>query len=163
MIIVLECENLNAHSLERVIELRRIIKAQFNMDKVYHTFMTRCTPKACASRHNAFCHADGKLLDKSHFCILTKQPCAGLPIPPKTDQIIHCLGYLIEEIDILSPRYLLLLGERVCDYVLKSYGIFAPFNPGQSFNVNHMQLLTAVDEQLFNSEDCDKLLSNLPA
>lgn len=163
IMIVFECENQYARDLERVIELRRLVKAQFKLERIYHTFMIRCTPKACSSRHSAFCYTDSKLLDRDHYCILTEQPCMGLPVPPDTNQIINCLSYLIEEIDILRPRYVLLLGERVCEYVLKCYGIFTSPSPGQSFSVNHMQLLTAVSEQLFSNEDCCKLLASLSA
>lgn len=163
IMIVFESDNQFVHDLERVLELRRLVKTQFKLDKIYHTFMIRCTPKACATRHSAFCHIHSKLLDKDYHCILTEQPCIGLPVSPDNTQILNCLAYLIEEIDILSPRYLLLLGERVSEFVLKCYGIFDSSGPGHSYKVNQMQLLTTVSEQSFSREDCRKLLASLSA
>lgn len=163
IMIVFESDNQFAYDLERVIELRKLVKSQFNMDKIYHTFMVRCTPKACAIRHSACCHTHCKLLDKDYRCILTEHPCVGLPVSPDTSQILNCLAYLIEEIDILSPRYILLLGERVSEFVLKCYGIFDSPSPGQSYSTNHMQLLTTVSEQSFSKEDCRKLIASLSA
>ncbi len=163
IMIVSESENQNARGVDRISEIHHLRRTEFELDRIYHTYMIRCVPKACADRHKAFGYLGSKLLTDDEYCILTKQPCMGLPLPPDSYQILHCLAYLIEEVDILSPRYLLLLGERVAAYVLKAYGFFDSPCPGRSFHLGDMQILTAVNEELLSPEECFRLSAHLSA
>ncbi len=163
IMIVFETENQYTADLERVIELRRLIKSCFGADRIYHTYMMRCTPKVCSTRHSVCCYTDSKLLDKDYHCILTEEPCTGVHVKPDTAQIINCLAYLIEEIEILSPRYVLLMGERVGEFVLKCYGIFDCLSPGQFFYSNQRSFIVAHNEKLFTSDECRQLASSCSA
>jgi len=158
VLIVFEGENQRTSDYNWIIELRKLLKNCLGVEKIYHTYMIRCTPKACSARHSAFCYTPGKLLDKEHNCILTENPCNGVPIKPDTVQILNCLAYLIEEIDILNPHFVLLMGERVSEFVLRSYGFFDSPKPGQTYVSNHRHLITAVNEQAFDETECHKLI-----
>lgn len=163
IMIVFEGENQYTSDLEQIIELRRLLKNCLGVEKIYHTFMTRCTPKACSTRHSVCCYTPSKLLDKDYNCILTKQPCNGVPVKPDATQILHCLAYLIEEIDILNPHFVLLMGERVSEFVLKSYGIFDLPEPGRSYLSNQRYFITAVNEQYFGEGECQQLAAAFSA
>lgn len=161
IMVVFEGENQYTTDLERVIELRVLLKTCFSVERIYHTYMTRCAPKACSSRHSACCYTQSKLLDKDYHCILNQQSCTGLPIKADTAQIINCLAYLVEEIEILSPRCVLLMGERVSDFVLRCFGIFDSITPGQFFYANQHSFMVAHDEHTFNHTECLQLAACL--
>jgi len=143
--------------MENIIELHNLIKKEFEVDKVYHSYMVRCQPKACAVRNIAKGYTDNNLLDKKNRCILTGKTCDGIPVRPTYEAIISCLPFLLEEIDILNPRYVILFGERTSEFVLKSYGIFADVAQGCCFKHNDMNLLTTVYEKDFETKECRKL------
>lgn len=159
IMVVFESETQYTIDLEKVIELRTLLKSSFGVERIYHTYMMRCAPKACSTRHSVCCYTQSKLLDKDYHCILTEQPCNGLAVKPDTSQIINCLAYLVEEIDILAPRYVFLMGERVSEFVLKCYGIFDSFSPGQFFFSNQHHFIVAPNELSFNQEDLRTMAS----
>ena len=157
VLIVFEGENQYTGDFNWIIEMRNLLKHYLGVEKIYHTFMIRCTPKTCSARHSAFCYTTSKLLDRDHNCILTKKPCNGVPIKSDTVQILNCLAYLIEEIDILNPHFVLLMGERVSEFVLRSYGFYDSPKPGQIYVYNQRHLISAVNEQAFDENECQKL------
>lgn len=159
VMVVFEGESQYTTDLERIIELRTLLKSTFSVERIYHTYMMRCTPKACSTRQSVCCYTQSRLLDKDYNCILTEQPCTGLAVKPDTSQIINCLAYLVEEIEILAPRHVLLMGERVSEFVLKCYGIFDNYAPGQFFFSNQRNFIIAPNELSFSREDCRQLVS----
>lgn len=125
LIMVFESDIQIMENPDRLLELREMIKADFKVSKVYHTFLVRCQPKACVLRNSTSCYLpNNKLIDRDLRCLLSGKPCEGIPIKPSDDNIISCLPFLLEELEILNPRILLMFGERVSEFILKSYGIF---------------------------------------
>lgn len=159
VLIVFECENQFTLDLDKVIQLRDSVKKNFSTERVYHTFMVRCQPKACASRQNTNCYMTNKLLDKENNCLLSNNQCEGIPVKPASDEIMNCLPFLMEEIEVLKPDYVVLFGQRVSEYVLKSYGVFDDIEMNKSFEYNDIIFLTTGDEKQFTSEEAVRLSS----
>lgn len=163
IILIFENESNGLQNAEKLLELREIIKNEFDANRIYHTFMVRCQPKACAIRSNTSCYLENnKLIDRDFNCLLSGKPCAGIPIKPSDDNIINCLPFLLEELEILNPRTVILFGERVSDFVLKSYGIFKELNTGEACydSIGRLFILAATHEE-FNREECHALKENL--
>lgn len=144
-----------------IIKLRDMVKRAFTVEKVYHTFMVRCAAKACTTRQNISCYAENKLLDKDYQCLLTERVCDGIIIHPSNEEIMACLSFLLEEIDILSPRYLLLFGDRVSEFVLKSYGIYEDITCDSCYQNSSMIFFTTVQEDRFGAEHCNNLARHI--
>ncbi len=163
MILVFENESKAAQNSDKLLELREMIKSEFNASKIYHTFMVRCQPKACAIRSNTSCYLENKkLIDRDYKCLLSGKSCEGIPIKPADDNIIHCLPFLLEELEILDPRIVILFGDRVSDFVLKSYGIFKEVNTGDAFYDSIGRLFIAVPStEEFSIEECHKLRDHI--
>lgn len=159
LIMIFEYENDFTSEMNKIIELRNIIKSQTKIERIYHTFMVRCCPKSCANLHNTTCYVQNKLLDKEYNCILSGLKCDGIPIRPSNEEIISCLPFLLEEIETLNPDGIILFGRRVGDFVLKSYGIFDNPEPGNKYQINDRTLFLTVEESLFNALECKKLTS----
>lgn len=159
--LIFEYENSYTRDINNIIRLRNIIKQELKLDKVYHTFMVRCQPKACAARQSVTCYGKGKWIDKDYTCLLSNKTCDGIPVKPGNSEIISCLPFLLEEIEILHPTYLLLFGERVTEFVLKSYGIYSDLTINQRYEYEQMTFLTAVDENDFQPDNCHQLLNVL--
>lgn len=157
-LLIFEYENTYTRDINNIIKLRNIIKQELKLDKVYHTFMVRCQPKACATRQSVTCYGEGKWIDKDYTCLLSNKTCDGIPVKPGNSEIISCLPFLLEEIDILNPTYLLLFGERVTEFVLKSYGVYSNLAANQRYEYEHMIFLTVVDENEFQPDNCHQLL-----
>ncbi|MDD2371971.1 MAG: uracil-DNA glycosylase family protein [Syntrophomonadaceae bacterium] len=160
-LLVFEYENSFISDINNIIRLRNIIKQELKLDKIYHTFMVRCQPKACAIRQSVNCYGQGKWIDKDYTCLLSNKTCDGIPVRPGTDEIISCLPFLLEEIEILHPTYLLLFGERVAEFVLKSYGVYSDLAINQRYEYEQMTFLTLVDENEFRQDNCHQLLNAL--
>lgn len=160
-LLIFEYENSYTRDINNIIKLRNIIKQELKLDKVYHTFMVRCQPKACATRQSVTCYGEGKWIDKDYTCLLSNKTCDGIPVKPGNSEIISCLSFLLEEIEILHPTYLLLFGERVSEFVLKSYGIYSNLTTNQRYEYEHMIFLTAVEENEFQPDNCYQLLNIL--
>ncbi|KUG03794.1 hypothetical protein ASZ90_018830 [hydrocarbon metagenome] len=159
IILVFENDTKAAQNSDKLLELREMIKSEFNTSKIYHTFMVRCQPKACAIRSNTSCYMDNKkLIDRDYNCLLSGKSCEGIPIKPADDSIISCLPFLLEEVEILDPSTVILFGERVSDFVLKSYGIFDDIKPGDTFYDSTGRVFISVPiQEEFTLEECHKI------
>ncbi len=157
IVLIFESNRSFTQDIDYIIGLRNLIKNEFKHEKIYHTYMVRCQPKACTVRHGVSCYTDSKLLDKENRCILSGKQCEGIPIRPANEEIISCLPFLLEEIDILDPGYFILFGERVCEFVLKSFGIFDNIKLGNRYEYNNRIILTTVYEEDFGIEECKQL------
>lgn len=153
VLLVFECENTHTIDTNWLIDLRSKIKQKLYADRVYHTFMVRCHPKACSSRKSCNFFLPGKLLDRDNICKLSNDICDGIPVKPSGEAIINCLNYLLEEMDILKPTYVILFGKHVRDYVLKSCGIFESYESGEACRYKEMVFLNTVEEKFFNEEE----------
>jgi uracil-DNA glycosylase len=157
MVFVFESGSTFTNSIDNIIELRNLFKSEFNIAKIYHTYMVRCQPKACTVRYGVSCYTNSRLLDKGNRCILSGKLCEGIPIKPSTEEIFACLPFLLEEIEILSPNYLILFGARVSEFVLRSFGIFSDIELGKRYEFNKKVILTTVYEQDFGIEECKQV------
>ncbi len=158
-VLVFESPSSFTDNLDNVIKIRQLISKILGIDKIYHTFLVRCQPKACPLLMNISCYGDCKLIDKDNTCILKNQLCDGIPIRPTDMQIISCMTYTVEEIDILDPRYVFLFGERVGNFMLKSWGIFTDMKtPDIQYNDNISVVLVNYEEN-FDHHHCEELKS----
>lgn len=157
VLMVFECENQFTLDLDKVIQLRDIIKKSFNTERVYHTFMVRCQPKACATRQNANCYMHNKLLDKEYNCLLSNTPCEGIPVKPTGDEVMNCLPFLMEEIKVLRPDYVILFGNRASEYVLKSCGVYDNIEKNMAYECEGMIFLTTIEEKQFTADESNQL------
>jgi len=156
VLLVFECENNNTRDIDWIIALRNSIKNLFNIDRVYHTFMVRCQPKACTRPSNS-CFPTNKLLDRNNICILNNKLCDGIPIKPFNEEIINCLTYLLEEIAVLKPDYVILFGPRVSDFVLKSYGIIHPELIEPYYKYESITFLSTVEDKSYELAELEKM------
>lgn len=139
-----------------LIGLRSQLREQLKVRGIYHSFLVRCHTKTCTQfQNNSFCLTDN-LLDRNDMCLLTGQICNAMHIQPSNDTIINCLTYLMEEIDILNPAYLILFGERVSDFVLKACG----YHDNQSI-VNNRDggplIISTLKEEYFDLAEMQKV------
>jgi uracil-DNA glycosylase len=148
--LVFESENPYTAEINNIIELRNLIKNANGIQKIYHTFMVRCCPKSCSTMQNTTCFLNSKLLDRDHICALSRTKCNGIPIKPHNEEIIACLPFLLEEIEILKPQYIIMFGKRVSEFLMRSYGIFEDVAVGRSYQHEGMTLLATVEENLFD-------------
>ncbi len=157
VVLVFESDNNFTSDIKNIIEIRKIISTEFNLEKVYHTFLVRCQPKACPFLTNTLCHGDNKLVDKEYNCILNNKKCSGIPIRPTDEHILSCLPYVVEEIEILKPVYLFLFGERVANFMLRSWGLFEECSIPAVYNINELTVFMVDYEEHFNSSYCREL------
>ncbi|HPF21353.1 MAG TPA: hypothetical protein PLC88_08435 [Syntrophomonas sp.] len=157
LLMVFEYDNPFTMKREAVLNLRDTIKNHLGTEKIYYTFLARCQPKACAVRENANCFMSNKLIDKELNCLLTNAKCEGIPIKPSVDVIMNCLPYLMEEIEILQPAYVVLFGNRVGDYVLKSCGYFERAENNHAFDYNGSHFMISVEETDFTEKNALEL------
>ncbi|MGI6452012.1 MAG: uracil-DNA glycosylase family protein [Syntrophomonadaceae bacterium] len=159
IILVFEYESIFCRDINNLIELHRLVQNEFNLENIYHTYVVRCQPKACVTRHSVSCFWEKKLIDYDNRCLLTGRYCDAIPVRPGNAEIIACLAFLIEEIETLDPKYIILFGDRVCDYILKSYGIFDAVKPGSCYINKHRIFFATVGEELFNKKHCQSLVN----
>lgn len=162
LIMVFECESIFSRDVNKLVELRDLIKTEFNLSNVYHNYMVRCQPKACVIRNNINCFGDASCLDRDHNCLLNGKPCEGIPVKPSNDEILACLPFVLEEIGIFHPKYIMLFGERVAFFMLRSFGMFDSIQIGQQYILDDMTFLVAPSEEEFNRSHCRELLENRP-
>lgn len=153
VLLVFECESSLTCDMDRLIDLRNVVKKAFNTEKVYHTFMVRCQPKACSARQNANCFIEGKLLDKNKVCMLTGKECEGIPIKPTPEEIMNCMPFVMEEIRILQPQYVILFGDRVSSFIGKACGVYEGSSAGQQFNYEGISYAATIVESAFTEGD----------
>ena len=153
VLLVFECESTFTRDMEWIIQLRNSIKQHFKVARVYHTYLVRCQPKACPGTQGIDCSVSSRLLDRNNTCLLTNQLCSGILIKPTNGEILNCLTYLLEEITILKPGYVILLGRRVSDFVLKTFGLLAaePSRPTYQYD-NTTFITTGAAETLLDAE-----------
>jgi uracil-DNA glycosylase len=157
VLIVFECESDLTRDINWIIDLRNTIRKYFHVERVYHTFMVRCHPKSCVSNQGNTGCLTNKLLNQNSICLLNNRACDGIPIKPSDQEIINCIYFLLEEIAILRPQYVVLFGNRVEDFVLKSYGIFDTPSDQQVFRYEATTLLTTGDYKVYKAEDIQRL------
>lgn len=144
----------------RIIEIRQLITKHFVQDKIYHTFMVRCQPKNCTHVDKLSCFkSQCYLLDREQTCRISKSSCDGITIMPEDLQIISCLHYLIEEIDILSPEIIIIFGSRTADFALKALGILDIQEVPAWYGMDGRQILTTVATCQFTGQDAETLAS----
>jgi uracil-DNA glycosylase len=163
LIMVFESDVQIIENPDRLLECREMVKAEFNVSKIYHTFMVRCQPKACVIRNSTSCYLhNNKLIDRELRCLLSGKPCEGIPIKPADNDIISCLPYLLEELEILNPKILMLFGERVSEFVLKAYGIFEDYTPGAAFyDADKRLFITLPEPEEFSPEECKRIAEQI--
>ncbi len=155
--VIFECESTHTQDINWVVELRESIQKYFNINSVYHTFLVRCQPKACTRGQDISCTLNGKVLDRNNICLFTNQPCDGIPVKPSNEEVINCLYFLLEEIEVLKPKYVFLFGSRVSDFVLKTYGVFES-RPGQQlFEHETATFISMVEEEAYSNKDFKKV------
>jgi len=157
LVMIFEYDNHFTRDVNNLIGLRNMIKRELNLDRIYHTFITRCQPKACVTRNNISCYTDTRLLDKDNRCLLNGRDCEGIPVRPADEEIIACLPFLLEELAILSPAYMLLFGSRVADYMLKSWGIFDIEEDRIMYTINDTCIILAPDGEQFTDGYCQQI------
>lgn len=157
IVLVFECENDVTRENDHLLELRNMVKEQFGSGKIYHTYMVRCQPKSCSSRQNTSYYLDTKLIDKNYACILTNRACDGIAIKPGNEQIMYCLPFLLEELQILNAPIVILFGHRVAEYVLKSCGVYLPVEIDQAYRCAETTYLVANEEKNVTVEECHRL------
>jgi len=156
-LLVFESESYQTRDIKWIIELRNLIRQHFHLEKVYYTFMVRCHPKSCVSNQGTNCCLTGKLANHNGICLLNDQLCDGIPIKPSNEEIINCIYFLLEEIGILDPQYVILFGSRVEDFVLKSYGIFDIGNHHQVHHYENATLLSIPENREYKDEEIKRL------
>ena len=162
ILMVFECESAYTRGAGKVVELRNMVKNEFKTEYVYHNYLVRCQPKACAIRNSISCFGDAGFLDRDNNCLLSGKPCEGIPVKPSNEEILACLPFLLEEIEIFHPEYVILFGERVAFFTLRSYGMFDNVNIGQKHQLSGINFLIATVEEEFNVAQCQELLNNTP-
>jgi len=80
LMMIFEYDNHFTRDVNNLIGLRNMVKRELNLDKIYHTFITRCQPKACVTRNSMSCYTDTRLLDKDNHCLLNGRDCEGIPV-----------------------------------------------------------------------------------
>lgn len=157
VLLVFECESNQTSNTEWIIELRNAIKKYFNLTRIYHTFLVRCHPKYCISNKSNGYYLASKLVDRNGICLLNCQPCNGIAIKPTNEEIINCLYFLLEEITIFNPLYVILFGNRVKDFVLKTYGIFDADDNQQVYKYDKITFIIADEDRIIRNHDIKKL------
>lgn len=141
-------------------EIRQMLKTILSADRVYHTFMVRCQPRVCFHIDDLTDILDNKVAYHENRCHFQEDTCPGIPVLPAGIQIIYCMPYLMEEIDILSPSTVILFGKRTIEYGLKAVGIIEePLIPWCYVN-NGRIILTTAEVNCFTMEDA-KLLAGM--
>lgn len=157
LMMIFEYDNQFTRDVNNLIGLRNMIKRDLNLDKIYHTFITRCQPKACVSRNSVSCYTDMRLLDKDNRCLLNGRDCEGIPVRPADEEVIACLPFLLEEITILNPDYVLLFGNRAAEYMLKTWGIFDFEENKNVYLINDTCVILAPEGDQFNNAFCQQI------
>jgi len=157
VVMIFECENSFTADTQRIIKLINGVKAGFNIDGVYYTFMVRCHPKACSNQLGNSYMLKGKMLDNNNNCRLSNRSCDGISIKPADKEIMSCLAFLVEELEVLQPDYVILFGGQVSNYVLKAFGWHQPELLDQSYKYDNMTFFSTVEEKDFTREHLDRL------
>ena len=141
LMLIFESENTLTYNSKKIVNLRRFIQNEFNIKDIYHSFLVRCHPKACSFRRIVESYNDSRssserYIDNHNICLWKQEPCNGIFIKPDNEEIIMCLPFLLEEITILRPRFVILFGMRTAEFVLKSFGFFTDIKTNQTYEKN---------------------------
>lgn len=115
-------------SRDMILNMRAAISEISGGKSVYHTFMVRCQPRMCSRRWGKDVLFEGTLIDNNQVCLLTQDRCDGMLIEPSDHEIMNCLHYLLEEIEIIAPQVIISCGERTSQYLFKAFGMLDPIN-----------------------------------
>ena len=154
--VVFEGESIYTQDIDWVVAMRKSIQKYFSVNRIYHTFLVRCQPKACTRGQDISCTLNSRLLDHNDICLFTNRSCDGIPVKPSNEEVINCLYFLLEEIEVLKPKYVFLFGSRVSDFVLKTYGIFEPPAEQQLFEHEATTFISMVGEEAYSNKDFKK-------
>lgn len=157
VLLIFECESSFTRDLSNLVGLRNLVKNDFKVENVYHNYMVRCQPKACAIRNSISCFGEAGCMDRDNNCLLSGKTCEGIPVKPSNDEILACLPFLLEEIEIFRPRHIILFGERVAFFTLRSFGMFDNVVIGEKHVLSGMNFLIATVEEEFDSNQCQEL------
>ncbi len=157
VLMVFECESAFTRDLSNLVGLRNLVKNDFKVESVYHNYMVRCQPKACAIRSSISSFNDTGCVVRDNNCLLSGKTCEGIPVKPSNDEILACLPFLLEEIEIFRPRHVILFGERVAFFALRSYGMFDNLVIGEKHVLSGMNFLIATVEEEFDTNQCQEL------
>lgn len=161
LLMVLESDNQFSRDINRMLELRELIRNSWGFEKIYHTYLVRCQPKACPIHNKVNCESQRKLLDRDYHCLLTEKACEGISIHPDYESIIACLPFLLEEITILNPTHVVLFGQRLSEYVLRAYGFFEEPVLNTSYRYDEYSFIPTVDEAHFTAMECQQIKRRL--
>lgn len=159
VLLVFENDNQFTMDMKKIVALYNLIKKELNVNNIYHTFMVRCQPKVCTIQQNVKHYIPEKCIDKDNTCLINNKPCTGIEVKASSEEIILCLSFLLEEIEILQPKILILFGDRVAEFLLKSYGIYDYRTINQFFKYQQKKILITVEESKFKSSICKELFS----
>lgn len=127
ILIVFASENNFTRDRSNLAQFKDKLRERFGDDiKVYYTYLVRCQPKLCRLKKEREYLVNGKYIMASEVCILSGNECEGSYVEPNMDEMLACVHYLLEEIDILEPKVIVTIGEKTCNVVFKTFGIFAP-------------------------------------
>jgi len=152
---IFESQNSFTADTQGVIRLINGVKAGFNIQGVYYTFMVRCHPKACSNRMGNRYMLKGKMIDSNNNCRLSNRSCDGISIKPADKEIMNCLTFIVEELEVLQPDYVILFGGQVSRYVLKAFGWHQPELLDESYKYGNMTFFSTVEEKDFNRQHLD--------
>lgn len=150
--IVFECAGERNTDIDWVVEMRNAVQKYLQVDAVYHTFMVRCQPKACPLADGIPCQLDNSLLDDNNNCRLTHGSCIGIPVKPTDEAVLNCLNYVVEELEIFRPRYVILFGRRVSEFILKAYGILETIQDRLVYHHNGTIFISILDDRSYAPE-----------
>lgn len=151
-VIIFESEGEHTNDIDWIVEVRNAVQKYLQVDAVYHTFMVRCQLKACPIADAIPCQVNNSLLDVHNICRLTNNSCRGIPIKPADDAVLNCLNFVIEELQIFRPEYVILFGPRVSNFVLKAYGILESIQDRLVYHHEGTTFLSVLDDQSYRPE-----------
>ena len=151
-VIIFECEGERTKDIDWIVEIRNTVQKYLQVDAVYHTFMVRCQLKACPLAEAIPCQVHNPLLDAHNTCRVSNKSCTGIPIRPTDDAVLSCLNYVIEELQIFQPEYVILFGRRVNDFVLKAYGMLDTIQDRLIYHHEGTTFLSVLDDQSYRPE-----------
>ena len=151
-VIIFESEDERTNNIDWIVEFRNSVQKYLRVNAVYHTFMVRCQLKACPLIESIPCQVHNPLLDVYNICRVSNKSCTGIPIKPTDDAILNCLNYIIEELRIFQPQYVILFGRRVSDFVLKAYGMLDTIQDRLVYHHEGTTFLSVLDDEAYRPE-----------
>jgi len=91
--------------------------------EVYYSFLVRCATKLCLARREKSRLLEGKYITGDNQCVLSGQPCSIEPTEPGMEAVLNCLHYIVEEIAILEPDWIVTVGNLASVALLNTLGL----------------------------------------